>query len=162
MQQFLVACLPCCNHVFVSYQNIKLIEIWAGRSDARGNVVDVQLTLACKHAEEVADEERLLDYLFALAGLEDFDRRLIAEFSLHHVVQRVKVHTVVALLHATNILHARQVIYLFVVQADYASAVKLEQASVLINDDALNLAAVQEDQPQDQHDDCHHVLPPVP
>jgi len=132
------------------------------RSDSGGNIINVKLAFTGEHAEEVSDQERLLHDLLPLRRLEDFDRRLVAELCLDDIVKRVKVDTVVALFDAADVFHLRQVVHLLVVHADDASFVELEEAAVFVDDDAFDLATVDKNHAQEQHNHSNQVLPPVP
>jgi len=77
-------------------------------------------------------------------------------------VQGVEVDAIVTFLDAAYVAHSGQVVDFLVVKADDAATMKLEKAAVFVDNDTVNLTAVQEDQTQEHHDNSDHVLPPMP
>lgn len=130
-------------------------------SNTSGHIVNLELIFRGEHAEEVPDQESLLDNFIALGRLEQLDRGFSAELRLDYVVDGVHIDAVVAFLDAANIQHTGQVVNLLTSQAEHTSLVKFKEAFLFVDYHAFYLAAVDEDQAEEQNDDGHCVLPPV-
>lgn len=101
-----------------------------------------------------------MDNFLLFTRLEDFERWPIEELGLDHVVQSVKVESLVALFHTADVGYFLKIKRLFPCQADYTGIVHFDETCLLIDNDALYLAAVQERHSKDEDDNRNQVLPP--
>ena len=144
------------------YQKSREEACLCSHSDPRRDVVNLQLALRREHAEEVPDEQGLLYDFVSFGRFKYFNRRLVSELRLNHVVQSVKVDSIVTFFHCTDIADSGKIEDALAVKANDAPLVQLEEALIFIDDYGLDFTAVQEDDTKYADHNCDNILPPVP
>ena len=126
-------------------------------------VDDLDLALRAEHAEEIPHHHELLNDFLSVLGLHNLDRRLISEFCIDHVVQRVEVYSFVALLDSSDVVNVPQTgCPVSLRDAEDACFLHFHEVLRLVNHHALNLACVQEHEAEGEYSDRHSILPPMP
>ena len=115
-----------------------------------------------EHTEEISDEQSLLYDFVSFGRFEYFYRRLVSELSLDHVVQSVKVDSIVTFFHCADIADSGEIEDALVVKANDAPLVQLEEALIFIDDHGLDFTSVEEDETKYADHNCDNILPPVP